>query len=96
MGNEDKITVRLKPEASVNLSQMVDDTGYNKSFIINELLIQSDNVWIIDGKKLAYELQKLRLLAERPMLSESDRCQLSVLCRTATGLLYDILRKGDE
>lgn len=96
MAKELKISVRLEDEAAQNLEKRVAETGLTKSYIINQMLIQGDKTWVIDGKQLASELQRIRLHIEKPWLQDTDSCRLATLCNMATDYLYEMICQTEE
>ena len=90
------LCVRLEEEAAQNLERIIEETGLNKSIIINQMLMQGDKVCVVDGRQLASELQRIRMHIDKPWLKETDSCKLATLCNTVTDYFYKMVCQTEE
>lgn len=89
-----RISVRLDADTAKKLQIMVEQTGHTKSEVIVSLINQDYQVPIIDGKKIAAELQELRLLIKKGNCTREQTYQVSAVCNLITEEIYKLFTSG--
>lgn len=80
------MSVRLSSEAQDKLEKMMEDSGLTKTACINSLILERSIM--IDGKRVAEELFRLRLFVEN---NKENSEEIKKLVKLVTSELYKIL-----
>lgn len=94
--NSIQLCVRISPEIDNKIHKIIAETGMTKSNVVKKLLMESDDIQIKDGEKIAAELFKIRVLLEKNLYDGECKHQIKECCDLLMTEIYELFAKGGD